>query len=156
MPPDFEAFAALQRHGVPFVIVGGHAVNRHGFARATEDSDAVWLRSSESEGRLLAALTELGAEYISSTIDPATGIERCYPVSLPFIQGHHLMMLFTKAGFLDLFDFIPGAPTENVDQLFMTSVEFGGFRFASLDWLRRMKSASGRSKDLTDLENLVE
>jgi len=30
VPPEFELFALLRRHGVPFVIVGGHAVNFHG------------------------------------------------------------------------------------------------------------------------------
>ncbi len=31
-----------------------------------------------------------------------------------------------------------------------------GVRFVSLDWLRRMKQAAGRPKDLLDLENLPE
>jgi peptidoglycan/xylan/chitin deacetylase (PgdA/CDA1 family) len=38
MTPEFHVFDVLQRHGVPFVVVGGHAVNFHGFIRATEDT----------------------------------------------------------------------------------------------------------------------
>ena len=36
----------------------------------------------------------------------------------------------------------------------LKSFDHDGFRFPSLDWLKRMKVASGRSKDLIDLENV--
>jgi hypothetical protein len=156
MPDELKILDALRRHGVPFVIVGGHAVNFHGYGRATEDTDVVWLRSPESEAALLRCLTEIDARYIGNEIDPSTGIERTYPVNLPFIQSHHLMMLFTKYGFLDLFDYVPGMPNEDMTKLAATSIESNGMRYASLDWLRRMKTAAGRSKDRLDLENLPE
>ena len=35
-----------------------------------------------------------------------------------------------------------------------TGVELDGIRFASLEWLRKLKQAAGRPKDLIDLENL--
>jgi len=37
---------------------------------------------------------------------------------------------------------------------FATAVESGGRRFASLDWVLKMKLAAGRAKDQLDLENL--
>ena len=156
MNPEFEIFTLLQRHDVPFVIIGGHAVNVHGYRRVTEDTDVIWARSPETERSLAAALSELEAKYIGEEIDPATGIEKAYPVSPAFIQSMHLMMLWTNRGFLDLFDYIPGAPEEDVRQLFDTSIEGEGLRFASLAWLRKMKKLSGRTKDLLDLENLPE
>jgi hypothetical protein len=152
--PDQEILEALRRHGVPFLIIGGHAVNFHGYSRTTEDLDVIWLRTGESETLLLNALTEIDAQYIGNDIDPATGIERTYPVSASFIRITHLMMLWTRHGFLDLFDYVPGFPKEDVNQLFQSSVQAGNNRFTSLDWLRKMKRASGRSKDLLDLENL--
>jgi hypothetical protein len=36
------------------------------------------------------------------------------------------------------------------------SVEVNGLRFASLQWLRRMKQAAARPKDLLDLKNLAD
>src|SRR5271154_1159458 len=96
-----QLLPTLKRHGVPFVIIGAHAVNFHGFGRATEDTDVVWLRSPESEQALFHALTELKAHYIGNEIDPSTGIERTYPVTLPFVNASHLMMLSTIHGFLD-------------------------------------------------------
>ncbi len=35
-------FQFLARAGVPFVIIGGHAVNFHGYVRATEDADVIF------------------------------------------------------------------------------------------------------------------
>jgi hypothetical protein len=157
MPPDFQIFDCLRRHNVPFVIVGGHAVNYHGYRRATEDSDVIWLRSPESQAALFAALTELRASYITREIDPATGIERTASDTPAFIEVNHLMMLWTVCGFIDLFDYVPGFPDANVQEVLDTSVtDSDGFRFASLTWLRRMKEVVKRPKDQLDLENLPE
>jgi hypothetical protein len=156
MPPDLQLLDVLRRHGVPFVVIGGHAVNAHGYRRTTEDTDVVWLRSGQAERSLLMALNEIDAQYIGNEIDPATGIERTYPVSMAYIQSTPLMMLWTNRGFFDLFDYIPGFPSEAVESLFASSVEVDGTRYPSLADLRRMKQASGRTKDLLDLENLPE
>lgn len=64
------------------------------------------------------------------------------------------MMMLTDAGFLDVFDSVPGLPDEPVDQLFDTCETARGLKFVSLAWLRRMKEAGGRPKDRMDLENL--
>lgn len=154
MTPDFRVFEVLSRHDVPFLVIGGHAVSFHGFVRATEDTDVLWMRSPEAERGLLAALEELDAEYIGTEIDPATGIERTYPVNAAFVRSQSLMMLCTSAGFLDLFDYVPGYPGEPVATLFASSREVEGIRFVSLEWLRQLKAAAGRPKDLLDLENL--
>lgn len=156
MGAEAGIFEVLARHGVPFVVVGGHAVYVHGHQRQTEDVDVVWRRCPESEAALAAALAELDARYIGNEIDPATGIERTHEVSLAFIRSRHLMMLWTKLGFLDLFDYIPGHPGADVDDLFATSIQSPPYRFASLEWLRKMKLASGRPKDVEDLKNLPE
>jgi hypothetical protein len=152
---DERIFTSLRKHGVPFVIIGGHAVFRHGYRRTTADVDLVWLRSPASAIALLAALQELQAVWIGREIDPATGIEKTYPISAAFIDREHLMMLWTPHGPLDLFDYIPGLPAEDVEQLFKTGVEGDGLTFSSLSWLRKMKRASGRTRDLADLEELA-
>jgi hypothetical protein len=50
-----SVFGVLTRHGVPFVVIGGHAVNYHGYVRATEDHDVVLLRTPDSEASLFGA-----------------------------------------------------------------------------------------------------
>lgn len=156
MAPDQRLLDILTRHGVPFVVIGGHAVNFHGSLRATEDTDVLWIRSPDTEARLLAALRELNAQFIGDEIDPATGVERTHPVTESFVRSGRLMMLCTIAGFLDLFDYVPGFPEEPVANVWNTAVDLDGVKFASLAWLRRMKRAAGRPKDLLDLENLAD
>jgi hypothetical protein len=150
----FRLIDVLIKHDVPFVIIGGHAVAYHGYVRATEDTDVVFLRSADAEAALCKALAELNARWIGNEIDPETGIEYTYPVSPGYVRGTRLMMLVTDDGFLDIFDYIPGCPDEPVDQLFNSSRESGRRRFVSLEWLRRMKQAAGRPKDQLDLDNL--
>jgi hypothetical protein len=150
----FHLLDVLSSHNVPFVVIGGHAVTYHGFVRATEDTDVVFRRTPEGELSLLAALTEVNACWIADEIDPDTGIERLFPVSLPYIRSSRMMMLVTDFGFLDLFDYIPGCPDDPVEQLFDTALEQGRYKYASLGWLRAMKTAANRPKDRIDLENL--
>lgn len=150
----FRLIDVLIKHEVPFVIIGGHAVAYHGYVRATEDTDVVFLRSLEAETALYQALVELNARWIGNEIDPKTGIETTYPVSPEYIRRTHLMMLLTDDGFLDVFDFIPGFLDQPVEELLASSHESAGRRFVSLRWLRRMKQAAGRPKDQLDLDNL--
>jgi hypothetical protein len=150
----FHLLDVLSRHNVPFVVIGGHAVTYHGFVRATEDTDVVVRRTAESELALVRALAEVNARWIGDEIDPDTGLERTFPVSLPYVRGSRMMMLVTDFGFLDIFDYIPGYPDEPVEQLFQTAEEHAGHKYASLRWLRAMKAAAGRPQDLIDLDQL--
>lgn len=146
----------LLRYRVPFVIIGGHAVNYHGHARATEDMDIVFRKTNESMLQLLNALESVHAFWISDEIDPTTGIEKTIPVDLPYVQSKSLMMLGTDLGYLDVFDFVPGLPGTPVDAVFEDARIADGRPYVSLPWLRKLKRASGRSIDLSDLEKLPE
>lgn len=152
--PQFEFYPLLLKHQVPFVIIGGHAVQFHGYLRNTEDVDVLWVRSPECEPRLLAALQEANACWISNERDPATGVERLIPVSAAYVSVTHLMMLVTDYGFVDLFDHVPGFPDANVQEVYGQSVPAGQLRYVSLEWLKKMKQAAGRPKDQMDLEKL--
>jgi hypothetical protein len=150
-----ELLRHLVRHKVPFVVIGGHAVNFHGHPRATQDLDIIWLRGPESEAALARALHEVGAKWISNEVDPATGIEKLIPVTASYVSATHLMMLVTDYGFLDLFDFVPGFLQTDVQEVFRQSVPFGDWRYVSLDWLKRMKAMTNRPRDVDDLEHLA-
>lgn len=49
----------FRKHNVPLVVIGGYAVAFHGYLRATEDVDIVFIRSDSSEIALLKALQEI-------------------------------------------------------------------------------------------------
>ncbi|MGA2497386.1 MAG: hypothetical protein ABSH20_06575 [Tepidisphaeraceae bacterium] len=152
--PQHEFYTLLRKHAVPFVVIGGHAVQFHGYVRNTEDVDLVWMRSAESEAKLAAALQEANATWISDERDPQTGLEKLIPVSLSYVRANHLMMLCTDYGFVDLFDYIPGFPIADVGEVYRDSVLAGDIHYVSIDWLRKMKQAADRPKDRLDLEKL--
>jgi hypothetical protein len=157
MPSTDDPLTVLQllaRAGVPFVVIGGHAVNFHGYVRTTEDADLIFDRSPASEAALLAALESIHACWISDERDPATGHEKLVPVSPSYVRGRNLMMLTTDLGFLDLYDYVPGFPDVPVADVFSDSIALDTLRFVSLRWLRKLKQAAGRHKDLDDLEHL--
>ncbi len=55
--PDLHSLLdALQRNGVNYILVGGHAVRLHGFNRATEDVDLVVPFDVENGERLIRSL----------------------------------------------------------------------------------------------------
>jgi len=147
-------FQALAQAGIPFVIIGGHAVNFHGYVRTTEDADVVFQRTPTSEAQLLRVLQTLNACWVSDELDPQTGVERLVPVTDSYLATQHLMMLATDKGFLDLYDYIPGYPETPVEQLFTDAVQLDELKFVSLVWLRKMKTQAARRRDLDDLENL--
>jgi hypothetical protein len=152
----FRLTDILRKHGVPFVIIGGHAVTYHGYVRTTEDVDIIFERTSESEESLLRALQELNARWIGDEIDPVSGLERVYEITAAFVRSTHLMMLETDVGFVDIFDFIPGYEDVPIHEVFRSSTPSPMGPVVSLSWLRRMKAVSGRMKDHFDLENLPE
>ncbi|MCR9295455.1 MAG: hypothetical protein NXI32_22280 [bacterium] len=150
----FQLIDVLRQHEVPFVIIGGHAVNFHGYIRATEDTDIVFVRNPESERRLLRALQDVNACWIGDEIDPQTGLEKEYPVTEEYILANRLMMLTTDLGYLDIFDYVPGLPEIPPERLFQDAVATDLGSFVSLRALRQMKLASGRPIDRVDLEKL--
>ena len=66
-PPDrvFEAdeiLRVLAAHGVDFVVIGGIAVQAHGYIRGTQDLDIIVGPTTLNVSRLSEALAELEAE----------------------------------------------------------------------------------------------
>ena len=154
IPDPLAIFHVLADADVPFVIIGGHAVNFHGYIRTTEDADIIFRRTPASEQALLKVLQGVEACWISEELDPATRLERLIPVSLAYLQSQHLMMLTTRLGFLDVYDYVPSFPETPVEELFADSATLGNLRFVSLRWLRRLKERAARNRDWDDLENL--
>jgi len=153
--PD-DILSLLHRHQAPCLVIGGHAVAVHGYLRTTEDTDLIYWRAADPDERLLDALLEVHACWIGDQRDPATGLEELHPIDRRFFRNQRLMMLTTDLGYLDIFDFIPGFPDTDPAELFRDAIELAGVKYVSLSWLRRIKQAAGRPRDLEDLHNLPE
>lgn len=148
-------FAALERHGVEYLTIGGVAVNVHGHVRNTRDVDILVEWTPENMQRLAAALGELeamlfGVDAEMLEIDPSD------PDDL-FSGGN--FTLRTAAGGLDLFDpsEIPGGrPYEEMRPRAVEAVVQGvRVRAVGFDDLIRLKRESGRDRDLEDVATLL-
>jgi hypothetical protein len=147
--PDFEfdpktMLAALRRHGVDFVVIGGLAGMAHGSALPSYDLDVVYARDVPNLERMAAALVELESRL------------RGAPADVPFLlDGRTLraganFTFQTPAGSLDILADPAGAPKYEQLKEAALSVEIDGepVLVASLDHLIAMKEAAGRPKDL--------
>jgi len=94
-PDLFALLEVLAEHQVDFIVIGGVGAVLQGAPIATFDLDVVHSRDASNLGRLLSALTALGAYYRGHG-------ERNPPPTLSNLAGpgHHLLM--TRAGPLDL------------------------------------------------------
>ncbi len=72
--PDYEEFiAALNAHGVRYLVVGAHAVAFHARPRATKDLDILLEPSPENAWRALAALRDFfGGADLGYTVEDLT------------------------------------------------------------------------------------
>jgi hypothetical protein len=132
----------LEQHHVEYMVLGGHAVAFYGYPRATLDFD-VWVRDThENAARAFRAMAEYGFPLDGVTeatlAQPGTGVRMGVP---PFR--------------LEVINFATGLEfkqaIENASRVMFDEVEGN---MISLDDLKANKRATGRNKDLADLDHL--
>jgi hypothetical protein len=149
-----EIFAALHRHGVDYVAIGGIAANAHGSRRLTLDVDIIPAPEEPNYERLVAALDELEAP----TIAVDSGFRSLDSRDAFDLARANVLKLATAAGDLDVINGAPGAaPYEDLRER-AVEVEVRGtpVRIVSLDDLIAMKRATGRPQDLRDIAELAD
>ena len=143
--PDFlEFLAALNRHGVRYLIIGGYAVAFHGYPRATKDLD-LWLEASpENAGRTLEAIRDFFGETL--------GLEVADLTSPGVVQ------LGYAPNRIDLVVLPEGDPTFAEAFARARETRAGGIpvRVVSKEDLLALKRAFGRTQDLADVDALEE
>ncbi|HEU4560856.1 MAG TPA: hypothetical protein VFS20_23595 [Longimicrobium sp.] len=131
LPKDFKEFLSLLRsHGVRYLLIGGYAVSYHGYPRATGDLD-IWIAMEpQNADRIVDALREFG--FDTPQLSPTL-----------FLQDRSMVRL----GNVPLRIEITTAISDDV----LDGVEVS---LINLAHLKANKRASGRHKDLMDLEQL--
>ena len=141
--PDFKDFLKLLNScGVEYLIVGGYAVGIHGYPRATGDMD-IWIAVDASNARKAATvLREFGMPEELITDDLFLEIDKVIRMGVPPVR----------------IEVITGASGVNFSECYSRRevVEIDGVQvnFICLEDLKVNKKASGRHKDLEDLEHL--
>jgi hypothetical protein len=140
LPQDFREFLRLLNlRKVEYLIIGGYAVVYHGYPRSTGDLD-IWIsKAPENAYRAREALEEFG---FSCPIDILLQDDQVVRMGIaPF----RIEVLTTIDGvrFSDCYSTRVIADVNGVEASLI-----------SLPCLKANKKASGRSKDVTDLEHL--
>ena len=142
---DFREFLALlNEHEVKFIIVGGYALAFHGAPRFTGDIDVFVKPDRDNAKLILNALVDFGFSSLDITIDDLQDQNNIIQLGLPPVR-------------IDLITSISGVSWEEADG----SKESGLFGDVSVSYIGKKqfiinKRASGRKKDLADLESLGE
>ncbi|MDQ3355109.1 MAG: hypothetical protein M3507_11660 [Actinomycetota bacterium] len=144
--------AALNRHGVDYVLIGGLAAVLHGSPYQTQDADITPAAGRENLARLAAALIDLEARLRVANEPDGIPFDR----SAEALEKASIWNLQTTCGMFDL-SFTPsgtGGYADLVDNAI--TLQLGGemVNVASLADIVRSKEAAGRVKDLAVLPTL--
>ena len=143
LPEDFKEFLRLlNAHEVQYMLIGGYAVGYYGYPRTTADMDIWFAVSPQNASRLYDVFLEFGMTDPSlspdSFLQPKTIIRMGLPPMRIEVMGEIDGVSFDKCYTNKVCVAMDG---ENVSLI-------------SKSDLLRNKSASGRHKDLDDIENL--
>ena len=72
--PLLKVCSLLNRHGVCYLVVGGHAMILHGMVRTTEDVDILVEENEENYRRVIAALSEM-EDHAAAELTPADFVD---------------------------------------------------------------------------------
>ena len=143
IPSDFKEFLKLlNENKVEYLLIGGYAVNYYGYVRPTGDMD-IWISlSRENAEKVVAALREFG--FASPEINAEL-----------FVKEKSLVRMGVPPMRLEITNYIDGVEfSESFNERELIQIEEVKVNLISLKHLKATKLASGRYKDLNDLENL--
>ena len=141
----FDLLAALLDEHAQFLVVGAHALAVHGVPRATQDLD-VWIRAdAENVERVWLSLAAFGAPA------EALGITKA-----DLLRADTVIQFGLPPNRIDLLTSVSGLP--DFERVWNARVEHRVrdrvVPFLGRDDLITNKRASGRKKDLADIEAL--
>lgn len=144
LPSDFKEFLQLlNSEQVEYLLVGGYAVAYHGYPRATGDID-IWVALERRNAEKIVAVLHLfGFDLPDLSIEMFLEAERIVRLGVPPFRIE-ILTTISGVSFADCY-------AERVTDV-MDGVELN---FINLKYLKINKRASGRLKDLNDLEHLA-
>ena len=143
LPTEFREFLKLlSKHQVRYLLVGGYAVGYYGYPRATADIDC-WIACDQVNAeRMVSALVEFGF-----------GVEALTPAL--FLEAHRIVRMGYAPLRIEIMMSISGVGFESCYAARQDDVLDGvEVSIIGLECLKKNKRASGRHKDLDDLEHL--
>jgi hypothetical protein len=143
LPPDFKDFLQLLRsEQVEYLLVGGYAVAHYGYPRTTGDLD-IWIATNPGNAeKLVTVLQKFGFSAASVSAEMFNQPEQVVRMGVPPI----CIDVITSASGVEFGACYARRNRQVIDNVDVTIIH--------PDDLKQNKKASGRPKDLNDLENL--
>jgi hypothetical protein len=145
LPQDYlDLLREFVEGNVEFLLIGGWAVAIHGHGRGTDDMDVFVRATEDNAARVFAALERYGAPLSAHGV--TAGL---------FAQEHYGYRMGRKPLLIEILTKIDGVSFDEAARDAL-EVELEGMRIPVIgrDALLKNKRASGRAKDLADLEAL--
>jgi hypothetical protein len=143
IPRDLKEFLKLLGdHHVDYLLIGGYAVSYHGYPRPTGDMD-IWVSmTQDNAAKIIAALEAFGFGEGGLTPDP-------------FIQPDQITRMGNRPFQIEILTTVSGLDfAEAHAQRIVDIIDGVPVSIISAEHLKINKRASGRLKDLADLESL--
>lgn len=143
IPDDFREFLRLlAKHSVEYLLVGGYAVVYYGYPRATNDMD-FWVATHKANAsKMVEVLHEFGYK---EGVDAAL-----------FFETDKMTRLGYPPVRIEILTQIDGVNFQDCyRRRLSTKIDGVVVNIIALKDLKENKKASGRYKDLDDLENLM-
>jgi hypothetical protein len=141
---DFKEFVGLlNRHEVEYLIVGGYALGIHGYPRYTGDLD-VWINPTPGNGsKMVKVMEDFGFASMELT-------------EQDFAESGNVIQMGYPPFRIDVLTRPDGVTFEECYPNRLL-VEYEGVQIAviGLEDFKKNKQASGRPKDLMDLDSLM-
>jgi len=150
-PAFDELLRRLAEAGVDFILVGGLALNAWGVVRGTKDVDVV----VSSDPANLDRLAQMAVEA-RGHVQVGEALLGSPPSIAAALRGGEQVAIETELGRLDVVQGLDGVPPYEELRARATEADVLGVTVAvcSIEDLRTMKRAAGRTRDLADLEDL--
>jgi predicted nucleotidyltransferase len=146
-----ELLRRLVAEDIRFVLIGGLALNAWGVVRATKDVDI----APDPDPDNLNAIARVAAELNGFVQRSDAMAGSAFSIAALLGKGERVL-IETELGPLDVVQGLEGVHTYAELRARAVEVELADFSVSvcSLEHLRAMKRAAGRTRDLADLEDL--
>ena len=143
LPKDFKEFIELlNKNNVRYIVIGGYAVVYHGYVRSTNDID-IWIDlHKDNIQKAIKALDQFGFSSLNikdTDFSPNQIIQLGYP-------PNRIDLITTPAG-IDFETCYKSKEQVTIDNIAVNIID--------LENLIKTKKASGRTRDLADVEELT-
>ena len=143
LPPDFKEFLKLlKEHDVRYLLIGGYAVSYHGYIRTTGDMD-IWIAiHPDNAQKIVTVLKKFGFDHPDLSAELFLHENKIIRMGVPPVR----LEITTSVSGVEFDECYRARIIDELDGVEVNLID--------LENLKKNKKASGRAKDIADVEKL--